>query len=267
LTITPAPLTIQANDVSKVYGAAVPGLTASYIGFVNGDGPSSLAAPALLATTATAASLAGTYPITVGHAASPDYAITFRAGTLTVTPTTPSPTPTSTPPLVTIMQVQAVTKKHRVLQIVLTFSGALNVAEAQAPATYRLAIAGKRGSFTARNAKVIKLKLAAYNAANDTVTLTPRKPFAISKPVQLQVDGLPPSGLEDSLGRLIDGNRDGQPGGNAIAILGRRGVTISAVVSSSGTASIFESAVVDVLLELKEMRLGKTFARALRSKP
>ena len=37
LTVTPAALTITADNKSKVYGAALPALTASYSGFVNGD--------------------------------------------------------------------------------------------------------------------------------------------------------------------------------------------------------------------------------------
>ena len=69
-------------------------------------------------------------------------------------------------------------------------------------------------------------------AANDQVTLIPKQAFALTKPVQLQVDGLPPSGLEDSFGRLIDGDHSGQPGSNAVALLNRKGATISAVVSS-----------------------------------
>ena len=68
------------------------------------------------------------------------------------------------------------------------------LAEARNPGLYRVAVAGKKGSFTAKNAKVITLKSAAFNPANDTVTLTPKKPFALSKPVQLQVNGWPPRG-------------------------------------------------------------------------
>ena len=37
LTITPAALTITASSASKVYGAGLPALSASYSGFVNGD--------------------------------------------------------------------------------------------------------------------------------------------------------------------------------------------------------------------------------------
>jgi len=50
---------------------------------------------------------------------------------------------------------------------------------------------GKKGSFTAKNAQVIKLKSAPYNPGNNMVTLTPKKPFALTKPVQLLVDGVP----------------------------------------------------------------------------
>ena len=44
-TVAPAPLTITANDQSKVYGASEPMFTASYNGFVNGDTASSLTTP------------------------------------------------------------------------------------------------------------------------------------------------------------------------------------------------------------------------------
>ena len=42
LTVTPATLTITANDKTKAYGAANPTLTVSYSGFVNGDTAASL---------------------------------------------------------------------------------------------------------------------------------------------------------------------------------------------------------------------------------
>src|SRR5207244_5498306 len=79
-------LTITADDKSKVYGAALPGVTASYSGFVNGDTASDLVTPVSLSTTATAASAVGTYPITASGAADANYTISFVAGTLTVTP-------------------------------------------------------------------------------------------------------------------------------------------------------------------------------------
>jgi hypothetical protein len=86
LTVTPAALTITAVDKSKVYGAALPTLTASYSGFVNGDDASSLDTPVTLSTAASASSPVGTYTITASGAADANYTITHVNGTLTVTP-------------------------------------------------------------------------------------------------------------------------------------------------------------------------------------
>jgi hypothetical protein len=86
LTITPAALTISADDESMAYGGPMPTLKATYAGFVNGDTPASLSTPAFLTTSATAISPMGLYPILVSGAISPDYTITLRSGTLRVTP-------------------------------------------------------------------------------------------------------------------------------------------------------------------------------------
>ena len=88
LTVTPAPLTITANNKSKVYGAALPVLTVSYSGFVNGDTAKSLTDKPMIGTTATAASQVsgGPYSITASGAVDTDYTIGYVAGQLTVTP-------------------------------------------------------------------------------------------------------------------------------------------------------------------------------------
>ncbi|PYJ97187.1 MAG: hypothetical protein DME23_16795, partial [Verrucomicrobia bacterium] len=86
IDVSKAPLTISANNKTKVYGAAMPGLTASYTGFVNGETAASLDSPVVLSTTANASSPAGSYPITASGAADANYTISFVNGTLTVTP-------------------------------------------------------------------------------------------------------------------------------------------------------------------------------------
>ena len=53
-------------------------------------------------------------------------------------------------------------RKHQVTQILVTFSGAVNFQEADQTGIYRLAHPGKKGSYTARNAVVIKLRSASY---------------------------------------------------------------------------------------------------------
>jgi cyclophilin family peptidyl-prolyl cis-trans isomerase len=167
------------------------------------------------------------------------------------TPTSPSPTPTPSPapippPPVTLTGVVDVTnKKHQVTEVYLTFSGPIDPAGATNTATYHLIERGKKGQFVATKATTIAIKSASYNGSDDTVELIPRKPFALSKPVEVVVDGEPPSGLHDTLGRLIDGTRDGQPGGNATAILSKHSVTMAV---SSPTAAIATTDAVDVLL-------------------
>ena len=112
-------------------------------------------------------------------------------------------------------------------EIVVDFSGPVNAAQADNVATYRLATANGKGSFTAKNSPVMKLRSAVFNPANDTVTLTPKKAFALTKPVQLTINGTAPSGLQDSSGRLIDGDDNGTAGGNAVAVIRRTGVTLN----------------------------------------
>uniref|UniRef100_UPI0026289ED3 MBG domain-containing protein n=1 Tax=uncultured Tenacibaculum sp. TaxID=174713 RepID=UPI0026289ED3 len=59
LTVNKAALTVTADDKSKTYGSANPGLTASYSGFVNGDDATDLDTAVSLSTTAVTGSNAG----------------------------------------------------------------------------------------------------------------------------------------------------------------------------------------------------------------
>jgi len=84
--VTPAPLTITADNKTKPFGADNPVLTVTFAGFVNNDGPAQLTAQPEVMTIATSSSPVGQYPISVGNAASPDYSFTYIPGVLTVTP-------------------------------------------------------------------------------------------------------------------------------------------------------------------------------------
>jgi hypothetical protein len=86
MSVLAAPLTITANNASKIYGAALPVFTASYAGFVNGNTLANLTTPPSLTTTATASSPAGVYPITGSGAVDLNYLISYVSGTLTVSP-------------------------------------------------------------------------------------------------------------------------------------------------------------------------------------
>ncbi len=87
LTVTPAPLTITANNLTRLYDQVNPPLTASYGGFVNGDTSANLTTAPTLSTTATTSSAVGSYPITATGAVDPNYTISYVAGTLTVSVT------------------------------------------------------------------------------------------------------------------------------------------------------------------------------------
>jgi MBG domain (YGX type)/Bacterial Ig-like domain (group 3) len=84
LTINPAPLTITADDATKILNAPNPPFTASYSGFVLSEGPSVLGGALGCNTTAVANSPVGSYPITCSGQSSSNYAITYVAGTLHV---------------------------------------------------------------------------------------------------------------------------------------------------------------------------------------
>ncbi len=81
LKIVAAPLTITANNQTKVYGSPNPTLTATYAGLVNGDVPASV--PVIIGTVA-ATSGAGSYAITVSGASDPNYTVRYVSGTLTI---------------------------------------------------------------------------------------------------------------------------------------------------------------------------------------
>ena len=63
---------------------------------------------------------------------------------------------------------------------------------------------------------------ATYNPANNTVRLVTRKPLVLNPPLKLTINA---AGLLDTLGRPLDGDHDGQPGGNFAASLRKNGVT------------------------------------------
>lgn len=84
LTISKAPLTIKADNVTMDYCGTMPQYSYSYIGFVNNDTEEALSTKPSIATEATANSNAGDYIITPEGAQSNNYDFTYKAGTLTI---------------------------------------------------------------------------------------------------------------------------------------------------------------------------------------
>jgi hypothetical protein len=210
LSVTPAPLLIIADDQIQPDGAPLPGLTASYVGFVNGDTAANLSTPVTLSTTAQANSLAGLYPITASGATSADYTITYRAGTLNV------------------QTIKVRGKKVKV--IVLNFSGALNASSAQTISNYRLVTAGRDKKFGTKDDKRVVLKSASYNASTHAVTITPKAALPTTQSLQFRAIG---SSLKAASGRLIDGDHNGQAGGDAVSTIVKGKVHASRVTVAS----------------------------------
>jgi len=88
-TVSQAALSITASSPAMTYGGTVPDITASYSGFVNGDGPGSFTTQPTCSTTATSTSTVGTYPATCSGAADPNYAIAYLPGIVTINQATP----------------------------------------------------------------------------------------------------------------------------------------------------------------------------------
>jgi trimeric autotransporter adhesin len=83
-SIAPAALTVTADNQSRTFGLPNPALTASYNGFVNGEGTNVLITLASVTTTADVNSPVGEYPIMVSGATAVNYVFNYAPGTLTV---------------------------------------------------------------------------------------------------------------------------------------------------------------------------------------
>jgi MBG domain (YGX type) len=201
--VTPAPLTITAVSQSKQAGQPNPTLTVSYTSFVQGDTSASLTSPPSVTTTATTASSAGSYPIMVSGAASPNYAIRYVDGTLTVTPE-------AAPVTVALKSVVYTVKTNKKGKpdgkpvfggFQLQYSTTMNAATARLAADYRVY------SKVTKRIKKMNLKTVAfttsYNATTNTVTLDVKSstPFAQGGEIVI-------SGVTDIEGTPLNPNDD-----------------------------------------------------------
>ncbi|WP_348262908.1 choice-of-anchor D domain-containing protein [Telmatobacter sp. DSM 110680] len=98
--IYPAVLKVTANSFTITHGQSLPALTYTYSGFVNSETPAVVSGAPALSTTATSASNAGAYPITVstGSLAAANYSFLYVSGTLTIQESGQTITFTTNPP-------------------------------------------------------------------------------------------------------------------------------------------------------------------------
>lgn len=86
LAITPAALTVTANNATRLYGSPDPPFTTSPGGLVNGDTLASIGISPTCSSAATQGSPVGSYPITcTGPSSTTNYTISYQGGTLKIT--------------------------------------------------------------------------------------------------------------------------------------------------------------------------------------
>jgi uncharacterized delta-60 repeat protein len=127
------------------------------------------------------------------------------------------------PPLVMVTSVHLetvhLTKRKTATEIVIAFSGGLDSADADNLENYQLAAPGK-GKKSKTYSKHISLKSAMYSLVSGKLTLQVSGKLALSPAPLLRITA---AGILDSTGRPLDGNGDGQPGGDYVALLTRGG--------------------------------------------
>ena len=84
LTITPASLTIKANDASRLYFENNPEFSFSCVGFLGNDDTSVFSTMPQITTDATKNSNVGVYAIEIGNAVSKNYTLSYEKGQLTI---------------------------------------------------------------------------------------------------------------------------------------------------------------------------------------
>ena len=147
-TLSPALLTVTANNQIMTYSGPLPILTASYSGFVNGDTAAVLSGAPALSTPATVTSSPGMYPITAaaGTLSATNYTFRFVNGTLTIGKATPTFSNLSSP---TITAGSTPTTLGGNIGYGSVYpSGSVSVAIGSSPAA-AAAISASNGSFSA----------------------------------------------------------------------------------------------------------------------
>jgi len=234
LTVTPAPLVINAASTSMFTGQPVPALRTVYTGFVNGDTPASLTKPPVIRTAASPSSRPGKYPIIVSGASSPNYTITYVPGALTVI---------LPPAIVRSVAVEKVSlgKGKTVEGIVLQFSEALTLATAQSVNSYTLATVPNNKK---QKSKLVQLSAATYSSKAFTVTLLTRKPLVLNPPLELTVKA---ASLRDAFGRELDGDDSGKSGANFTAVLSKTGTRVTSAKALTRIGGLSPDAIDAVL--------------------
>ncbi len=120
-------------------------------------------------------------------------------------------------PYVTVNNATESVRRGIVQRISLVFSGPLDAASAKNRAGYWLVLPGRDRVFGTRDDRRVRFRTAAYAVGANTVRLVPSVRLTTRQAFEVVAVGSGSKGsVRDIYGRPIDGNRDGQPGGDSV---------------------------------------------------
>ena len=123
-------------------------------------------------------------------------------------------------PYVTVNNASESVRRGIVQSISLVFSGPLDAASAKNRADYWLVLPGRDRVFGTRDDRYVRFRTAAYRVGANTVRLVPSVRLTTRQAFEVVAVGSGSKGMvRDTYGRPIDGNRDGQPGGDFVTML------------------------------------------------
>jgi hypothetical protein len=233
MTIQPAMLTVTAGNATLSWGAtALPQLTFTISGFVNGDPRTAVSGAPTETTTATVTSAAGMYPITVtqGTLAASNYTFNFVNGTLTVLPEPSADfTFAVTPSVVTV-----IAGTSGLATLTLTpqygYSGTVSLSCGSLPANISCAFTGPLAGNAQGNPVWTQVQIYTNGKAATTTTSSNNIPF--SAPRTLMAMGMPLCFFGIALCR---GRRAWK--GRLLGLLLLAGVTVGMSSCSSGAST------------------------------
>ena len=142
-------------------------------------------------------------------------------------------------PYVTVNNASESVRRGIVQSISLVFSGPLDAASAKNRADYWLVLPGRDRVFGTRDDRHVRFRTAAYPVGANTVRLVPSVRLTTRQAFEVVAVGSGSKGMvRDTYGRPIDGNRDGQPGGDSVTAFapGKTAAKFAARRRASGSA-------------------------------
>jgi glucose/arabinose dehydrogenase len=128
--------------------------------------------------------------------------------------------PIVAPPPVTILNVRVMARRGSVERIIIKFSGSLKRTSVQDPAAYWLVLPGPDRQFGNGDDRRIRIRIARYIRTGNMVRLVPNRAIPARREVAIVISGAAAGhGVKDVFGRPIDGDQDGQPGGDHVEVL------------------------------------------------